>query len=65
MIDTSDGVSSDDVINRLRADKNMALIVVDCLQFLDQTRTNPDLVDQISVETDMGVRASVLGYRGT
>ncbi len=47
VIDTSDGVSADYVVSRVKAETEPALIVVDYLQFLDQKRTNPSLDDQI------------------
>ena len=47
VIDTSDDVSADHVINRLKATDDPALIVLDYLQLLDQKRTNPSLGDQI------------------
>ena len=47
VIDTSDDVSADYVINRLGVEKEAALIVVDYLQLLDQKRTNPSLDVQI------------------
>ncbi|RKF08468.1 DNA helicase [Oceaniradius stylonematis] len=47
VIDTSDYVSADYIINRLEAEKEPALVVVDYLQLLDQKRSNPSLDDQI------------------
>lgn len=47
VIDTSDCVSADYVINRLEAEHEPALVVVDYLQLLDQKRSNPGLDDQI------------------
>ncbi len=47
VIDTTDDVSADYVISRLRAENEPALIVIDYLQLLDQKRTNPSLDDQI------------------
>lgn len=47
VIDTSDDVSADYVISRLRPEKEPALIIVDYLQLLDQKRTNPSLDDQV------------------
>ncbi len=47
VVDTSDYVSADYVISRLRTEKEPALIIVDYLQLLDQKRTNPSLDDQI------------------
>ena len=46
-IDTSDEISGEYVINRLQVEKELALIVVDYLQLLDQKRTNPTLDNQI------------------
>ncbi|WP_299550711.1 DNA helicase [uncultured Tateyamaria sp.] len=47
VVDTSDDVSADYVVSRLRAEKEPALIIVDYLQLLDQKRTHPSLDDQI------------------
>ena len=47
VIDTSDDVSADYIIMKLRTEKEPAFIVVDYLQLLDQKRTNPSLDDQI------------------
>ncbi|MEM9332015.1 MAG: DNA helicase [Pseudomonadota bacterium] len=58
VIDTTDDISADYVINRLRAERKSGLIVIDYLQLLDQKRTNPSLDDQIkslrkyTIETD-------------
>ncbi len=47
VVDTSDEVSADYIINRLEHVIEPAMIVVDYLQLLDQKRTNPTLEDQI------------------
>ncbi|MEO0566231.1 MAG: DNA helicase [Pseudomonadota bacterium] len=47
VIDTSDEVSADYIITRLKAEREPAIIVVDYLQILDQRRTNPSLDVQI------------------
>ncbi|MDJ1007863.1 MAG: DNA helicase [Paracoccaceae bacterium] len=46
VIDTSDDVSADYIIRKLRTETEPAFIVVDYLQLLDQKRTNPSLDDQ-------------------
>ena len=47
VIDTSDDVSADYIISRLKAKREPAMIVVDYLQLLDQKRTNPSLENQM------------------
>ena len=46
VIDTSDDVSADHVINRLKAKDDPALIVLDYMQLLDKKRTNQSIGDQ-------------------
>ncbi len=48
VIDTSDEVSANYIINRLERVLEPAVIVIDYLQLLDQRRTNPSLDDQIT-----------------
>ena len=48
VIDTSDDVSADYVIDRLSTANTPALIVLDYLQLLDQKRKNPSLSDQMA-----------------
>ncbi len=52
VIDTSDDVSADHIVRRLRVNEQPALVVVDYLQLLDQKRTNPDLQTQMAVLRD-------------
>ncbi|MCU9838919.1 DNA helicase [Ruegeria sp. WL0004] len=49
VVDTSDDVSADYIIRRLRSEQGPTLVVVDYLQLLDQKRTNPSLNDQLRV----------------
>jgi replicative DNA helicase len=48
VIDTSDDITADYVIQRVAQCDEPALSVIDYLQVLDQKRTNPDLKQQIS-----------------
>ncbi len=45
--DSSDDLSSDYIIRRLAAAPRGTLVVVDCLQLLDQKRANPELMVQV------------------
>ena len=47
VIDTSDEISADYMIRRLKTESTPALIIVDYLQLLDQKRTNPSLDNQM------------------
>ncbi|MEM0921612.1 MAG: DNA helicase [Pseudomonadota bacterium] len=47
VIDTSDDVSADHIIDRLKTEKAPVLIVIDYVQLLDQKRSNPSLDDQL------------------
>ena len=47
VVDTSDDITADHIIRRLRAEADPALVIIDYLQLLDQKRTNPSLEDQI------------------
>ncbi|SPJ27959.1 DNA helicase [Falsiruegeria mediterranea] len=47
LLDTSDQVSADYIIDRLGDVQHSAVIVVDYLQLLDQRRSNPVLIDQM------------------
>ena len=46
-IDTSDDISADYIIDRLRRSFVDVIVVVDYLQLLDQKRSNPSLGDQV------------------
>ncbi|MEO0773548.1 MAG: DNA helicase [Pseudomonadota bacterium] len=48
VIDTSDDISARHVIDRVNAQNDQSLIVIDYLQLLDQKRSNPGLEDQIT-----------------
>lgn len=47
VIDTSDDICADHIITRLSAQPDPALVVIDYLQLLDQTRSNPGLQEQM------------------
>lgn len=47
-VDTSDEISADYVISRLKRFDKPVMAVIDYLQLLDQRRTNPTLQDQIT-----------------
>lgn len=47
IIDTSDDICADHIINRLDETVGEAIAVVDYLQLLDQNRSRPDLTDQV------------------
>ena len=49
LVDTSDAISADHIISKLRGVKPDAVIVVDYLQALDHSREKPPLSQQISV----------------
>ncbi|KLN60817.1 DNA helicase [Kiloniella spongiae] len=46
-IDTSDEISADYIIEKIKSGTAPKLVVIDYLQLLDQKRTNPDLLTQI------------------
>jgi hypothetical protein len=48
-LDTSDAISADLIIKRLKAAPPGTTVVVDYLQLLDQQRQKPALADQVSV----------------
>lgn len=48
VVDTSDDVSADYIIERLGSEREPVLFVVDYLQVLDQRRRNPGLDDQMA-----------------
>ncbi|MEO0767557.1 MAG: DNA helicase [Pseudomonadota bacterium] len=47
VFDTSDNISADYIVDRVKGQTRPALIVVDYLQLLDQKRSNPSLDNQI------------------
>ncbi len=47
IVDTSDDISADYIISRLRTEREPALIVIDYLQLLDQKRANAGLDEQV------------------
>ena len=47
IVDTSDEISAEHIINRLEQFNGRAVVVVDYLQLLDQKRTHPSLDNQI------------------
>ena len=49
VFDTSDEISADYIVNRMKGEAAQGLIVIDYLQLLDQTRTKPSVKDQIAV----------------
>jgi hypothetical protein len=48
IIDTSDDICADHIINCLSGIVGNSVAVVDCLQLLDQKRSNPNIREQIS-----------------
>ncbi len=48
IVDTSDEVSADHIVDRLKEFDGQAVVVIDYLQLLDQKRTNPSLDRQIN-----------------
>ena len=49
VIDTSDEISADYIVNSLKKFDGPAVVVIDYLQLLDQKRTNPNLDDQLKL----------------
>ncbi len=49
IVDTSDNICADHIIDRLSRTPDDALVVIDYLQLLDQRRSNPPLDEQVRV----------------
>jgi len=52
VIDTSDDICADHVVDRLHGEDGAAFVVIDYLQILDQKRSKPDLGAQLGVLRD-------------
>jgi len=52
VIDTSDDICADHVVDLLRSEDRPAFVVIDYLQLLDQKRSKPDLGAQLAVLRD-------------
>ena len=52
VIETSDCICADYIIERVRQDSCASLVVVDYLQLLDQKRQNPELAVQVAALAD-------------
>ena len=58
VVDTSDDISANYIIERIRHSPNGAFVVVDYLQLLDQKRSNPPLDEQVRVLKEYAVKHS-------
>lgn len=52
VIDTSDDIRADHVVNRLSEESHPAFAAIDYLQLLDQKRENPPLAEQLTALSD-------------
>lgn len=60
VVDDSDEVCADYVINRLARAPTRTLVVIDYLQLLDQKRENPDLMSQMQELKDFARRRRII-----